>query len=371
MSEQFDLQVYYFSDANIKATFDEGFGKKIAWDIPLLEGYKHKFIKNWSLSKRLSNKFFQLFNPGVIGYLIKDTSPVIVLNGWSYSSDILTIITAKILRKKVWLRAENPLNQELRKSAFLLSLKRILFKLILFKFIDRFLYIGTESKDFFLYYGAKPKQLVHTPYGVDNDFFNTRHKALRNSKSQLLTKLKLPNDKRIVLFCGKYIEQKRPLDLLKAFSMIKETNLILVMVGEGPLRSKLELFIEEHKLYNVVLTGFVNQSQISDYYSIADVFVMCSGMGETWGLAINEAMNFHLPIVVTNTCGSSNDLVVNNVNGLIVEEGNIEGLSKAISTFINENELRKSAGEESARIVAHYSYDLVVKNMESSYAKND
>ncbi len=66
---------------------------------------------------------------------------------------------------------------------------------------------------------------------------------------------------------------------------------------------------------NVHLTGFINQSVIPKYYAIGDAFVMCSQEGETWGLSVNEAMNFALPIVVSDMVGCSEDLVEEGQNG--------------------------------------------------------
>ena len=57
---------------------------------------------------------------------------------------------------------------------------------------------------------------------------------------------------------------------------------------------------------------------------------MCSGLGETWGLSVNEAMNFGLPLVVSETCDSSQDLEIIGTNGYIFKEGNIQELSSEI-----------------------------------------
>ena len=71
-------------------------------------------------------------------------------------------------------------------------------------------------------------------------------------------------------------------------------------MGDGPLRNELEAYIAQYKVKNVVISGFINQSEIGTIYSMADLFVMCSGIGETWGLSVNEAMNFSLPVIVTS-----------------------------------------------------------------------
>jgi glycosyltransferase involved in cell wall biosynthesis len=364
LANTFELHVYYFSDASIKGTVDKGFGQKIKWDIPLLEGYQYTIIKNYSFSSSLSNQFFDLINPGILTHLFKDNSKIIIVNGWSYFSDILTIMTAKMLRKKVWIRAENPLSQEKKASKFKIFLKKILLKRLLFHFfVDRFLYIGAENKSFFKYYGVEEKDMIYTPYAVDNSFFNLQYQTFKNRTAQLKNSFGIIPGKKIVLFSGKYIPKKRPLDLLEAFHFLNDSSAFLIMLGDGELRHEMELYIENNKMNNVMLTGFINQASISKYYAIADVFVMCSGIGETWGLSVNEAMNFQKPVIVSKTCGSCADLVKDGENGFSFEEGNIQQLAGFLRRVLNDPDFRLSAGQKSAEIVTKFSINHIVSNM--------
>lgn len=362
MAEVFDLQVYYFSDASIKGNMDKGFNQAVKWDVPLLEGYKYRFLKNISGRKSLSNRMWDAINPGVIKSLVNDPSEIVIVNGWSYFSTLLTIFTGKILGKKIWLRAENPLNQELAKSKKILFAKKIILKFLLFPFINKFLYIGTESRKFFEYYGIKPEKLLFTPYAVDNDYFRQQHSDLPDSKT-LKSILNLPPDKKIILFSGKYIDKKRPVDLVKAFALLNDPGTMLVMVGEGELRNEMEQLIAANNIDGVLLTGFVNQSEISKYYAVADVFVMCSGPGETWGLSVNEAMNFGKPVIVSGTCGCCVDLVQDGVNGFSFPEGDIESLKLCLKKLLDDNDFRMNAGKVSLELIEQYSINNIVLNI--------
>ncbi|KAA9036401.1 glycosyltransferase family 4 protein [Ginsengibacter hankyongi] len=365
MSEEFDLHVYYFSDASIRGNVDVGFGQPVKWDIPLLEGYSATFLKNISGRKSLSNRIWDVVNPSVVTSLFKRDASIVIVNGWSYFSNLLTIIAAKMLGKKVWLRAENPLHQELKKSRNALRIKAVILKYLLFPFIDKFLYIGKESKQFFEYYGVKPSRLVYTPYAVDNELFQKESACLKN-KELVKHQLGLPREKDIILFTGKYIEKKRPLDLIKAFHLLNASSAVLVMAGEGELRKEMEVYIHENDIKNVILAGFINQSEIARYYAAADVFVMCSGMGETWGLSVNEAMNFALPVIVSKTCGCAEDLVHDNSNGFLYEERDIKALSDGIRTLLENEELRGKFGNASLKIINDFSIQHIVQNMKAA-----
>lgn len=362
LDQVFDLHVFYFSDASIRGNRDVGFNRNIKWDIPLLEGHSYSFLKNISGKKSLTNKFWDVVNPGVLGSMRKKSSSIIMLNGWSYFSDLLAIFSAKMMGRQVWLRAENPLNQELQKGKMTLRVKKLLFKHLLFPCVNKFLYIGEENKLFFQYYGVPASKFVYTPYAVDNKAFRQAKESF-GSKGGLKRSLGLPQDHQLILFCGKFIDKKRPMDLLKAFAMLDFRSVALVMVGDGPLMKMVDAFLKEHNLKNVFLPGFVNQSAIAQYYAAADLFVMCSGVGETWGLAVNEAMNFSLPVIVSKTCGCSRDLVHENKNGFLFEEGDTAGLKKYLQTLLENDKLRQEFGRNSLEIIDSYTIEHIVRNL--------
>jgi glycosyltransferase involved in cell wall biosynthesis len=363
-----DLEVCYFSDSSLKGGMDKGFGTSVTWDVPLLDGYKYCFLKNYRPGKGLNNKFLDVWNPGVWKKIRQYKPDIILFNDWTYSSSWMVLFTALLHGRATWLRAENPLNQELKKSRKVLWIKKIVFNYFLFRLVNKCLFIGTQSKAFFSFYGVPEKKLVYTPYAVDNDFF---YSAWQNNKQllpQIRQQLNIPVEKKVVLFSGKYIFKKRPLDLLQAFARLQANNYFLIMMGDGELRPEMEAFIQQHKVQYVLLTGFINQSQIPLYYSIADLFVMCSGTGETWGLSVNEAMNFAKPVIVSDTCGCSTDLVQQGVNGFVFPEGDIDQLAQYMKQVLENDGLREKMGEASLSIIRNFSIQLIVENIKRAAA---
>jgi glycosyltransferase involved in cell wall biosynthesis len=120
----------------------------------------------------------------------------------------------------------------------------------------------------------------------------------------------------------------------------------IMMVGSGELEHELRNYCREHSLNNVVFTGFVNQSDLVDYYSAADVFVLPSEV-EPWGLAVNEAMCAGLPIVASREVGCAPDLIQDGVNGYTLPAGDVEGLARALQLLITDKELRLRQGRAS------------------------
>lgn len=176
LAKEVELEVYYYSDVTLRGGVDKGFGKSIQWDVPLLEGYKSKFLKNYSSSKAMDCRFGDALNFGVWNVLRKTKSSVVLVNGWTYGTDLMVIFTAWIFGKKVWLRTETPLNQEVQKKGWKQKIKLFVLKYLLFKFfISKFLYIGTQNKNFYNFMGVPDAKLLFTPYAVDNIKFRSEY----------------------------------------------------------------------------------------------------------------------------------------------------------------------------------------------------
>jgi glycosyltransferase involved in cell wall biosynthesis len=356
------LRVLYCSDETLKGVHDEGFGVKVKWDIPLLNGYKYTFLRNLSFKPSINNGFCGLLNLDVISVLKKQPKSIIIVHGWTYATNVFSIFFAKFLGHIVCLRAETPLNQEKQKNKYITFIKHLYLR-FLFLFVDYGLYIGKQNKLFYKNFRFKESKLIFTPYCVDNYRFSTSASMI--SKSASIEKLQLPVNKKIILFSGKYIDKKRPMDLLNAIHQLNRSDTYTIFVGDGNLRTQMESFIINNGIeQNVLLAGFINQSMIPYYYAAADVFVMCSGLGETWGLSVNEAMNFNIPIIVSETCGSSFDLVKNGINGFTFKEGDIDELSNKISKSLtfNSDDIN-NLKDCNKSILKEYSYETIITNL--------
>jgi glycosyltransferase involved in cell wall biosynthesis len=361
LAKHISLRVYYYSGKDI-AQMDKGFGQEVSWDIPLLEGYESTFLKNSSSAKSMSNRLGDAVNFEIFKVLRNSDSQVIILNGWAYMSDWFILISAKLFGHKVWMRAEMPWNQEkLKPNSVKRRIKYWLFKYILFKYlVDRFLYIGSQNKLFYLNHGVPDRKLIFAPYAVENERFLAQKSADKFSYRQ---KYGIPSESIIILYSGKLIDKKRPLDLLRAFNLLDQKNVVLFYLGDGPLRGQIDTEIQNKKIQNVIISGFINQSEIGKIYNMADVFVMCSGIGETWGLSVNEAMNFGLPIIVSGTCGSAYDLVVNGQNGFIFKEGDIGELKMHLENLCKDEALRVEFGKKSSEKIMEHSHHVTVQNI--------
>lgn len=363
--DEIDLKVYFCWDIGVsKPGLEKEFNIKIQCDRALLDGYKHKFLKNCSL--RPSTSFFGIINWEIVSELFKNKYDAIIVHGYCRFTDWLAFCSAFLTGTPVFLRGESPLNQELMKSRKKLFIKKLVLR-PLFKKISAFLYFGEENKNFYKYYGVPDKKLFFVPYAIDNDKLIQLAEKLRPEKEKLKKKLlNNGNVGPVMLSVAKLIEKKHPMDLILAYeSLIADNQLpdttALVFIGDGVLRSELENYVSRQGLKNVYFTGFKNMSELLLFYAIADVFVLPSDVGETWGIVVNEAMCFNLPVVVSNVVGCGPDLVKDKGTGSIFPLGNIEKLASSIKDMILNKRTNRPL-----EVVGQYSYEKDVEGILSA-----
>ena len=111
----------------------------------------------------------------------------------------------------------------------------------------------------------------------------------------------------------------------------------------------------------LIIVGFKNQLELPDFYQLADTFVLPSGVGETWGLVVNEAMCFKLPVIVSHLVGCAEDLVEEGVNGYRFNLDHTEELTKKMNHLIQSTLLCQSMGISSQDKIKKYSYEKDVR----------
>ncbi|GAA4406014.1 hypothetical protein GCM10023187_25000 [Nibrella viscosa] len=361
--ETIQLKVYYCSKHGFNGEIDQQFKTGIQWDIPLLDGYDYEFLPNMALKPSIYS-FWGLLNFSVLQKLRKLPKGIVLVHGWAYAINWLTIVIGCILGHTICLRAESPLNLERIKNRALLWIRKVLLKQCLFRFVHHFLYIGSQNRAFYEWYGVPADKLIFTPYAVDNQRFLRQYTELSRNTVILKEQLGLPTSKRIILYSGKYVQKKRPLDLLRAFKALNRSDVALVLMGEGELRPVMEQYIRVHQLTDVFLTGFVNQSKVAEYYAVADLYVMCSDERETWGLSTNEAMNFALPLVLSSQVGCADDLLSEAENGFSYSCGDIAELTNTLQQFLYlSTEKIREMGMCSQLKIQTYSYEVIIQKL--------
>jgi glycosyltransferase involved in cell wall biosynthesis len=193
-------------------------------------------------------------------------------------------------------------------------IKQIVLGGILFKLCSGFLYAGTANKHLYTLYGVPEHKLHRFAYSWGYRSSFELSAQLKPQRNLIRAELGIPEKDLVTLFCGRLSREKNLFHLIDAYHRIDKENKSLVLVGDGELRESLQIYVEELGAQSVHFAGFQNRDQISKFYAISDIFVLPS-IRETWGIVVNEAMSFGLPVIVSDQVGAGEDLIAIGQNG--------------------------------------------------------
>ncbi len=189
------------------------------------------------------------------------------------------------------------------------------------------------------------------PTWVDTSVFHALPDSAdrQNIRAGIRRKLGIPLDARVLIFVGRLDRQKDPLLLLEAFqtALARGSDLFLVYVGDGALRSALEAALRAAQLsQRVMLTGALDRAAIAEALHAADLFVLSSAY-EGMPIAVLEALASGLPVVST-AVGELGRLVRDGVNGYLSRDRTAQSVAGAILAALNRiGELRGDPCEAS------------------------
>ncbi|WP_372896561.1 glycosyltransferase family 4 protein [Stieleria sp.] len=324
------------------------FGVKFEWDIPLLEGYDYHVLDNVSKTPGLMH-FAGCDTPGVADYFREQGFDAVVINGWVVKSCLQAARACKRLRIPCIVRGEA---NNLRPRAWW---KRLIHKRLM-RFYDAFCPIGKASAAFYRELGIPDERMFLAPYCIENDRLAATSPRDVDSIAAARRRFKIDADTCCFLFCGKLIEKKQPIGLMKAVALAQQqgAEFQLLVVGEGAQREQCERLAREGNL-PVQFAGFLNQSEIGQAYSAADALVLPSDNGETWGLVVNEGFAAGLPALVSDQVGCHPDLIHDGATGWVHPFGDWQTLADQLARAAGDREELQQMGRNAKALIRHYS----------------
>lgn len=353
------IKVFYTweKDASL---YDKDFGKEIKWDIPLLDGYDYEFVSN---NGNHGRDFRSVKNPELIREIEGWGAEAALFFGWNYHSHLKAMRHFKS-RIPVLFRGDSTLLNErpgLRRTA------RRLFLRWVYRYVDTALYVGLNNKDYFRAHGLKEEQLVFAPHAIDNGRFSDKDGKYEEEAKRWKKELGIDERDQVLTFVGKFQDTKDPFLLLEAFKEFGHPGWHLLYVGNGELESQLKEAVGSNK--NIHFLPFQNQSRMPVVYRLGEVFCLPS-KGETWGLAVNEAMACGRALLLSDRCGCTADLLVEGKNGFAFASGNKKDLVDKMRILMGSGQDIRSLGLFSARLIQSWSYDQVVPAIEQQLLKS-
>jgi glycosyltransferase involved in cell wall biosynthesis len=351
-----DLEVLFLSDHGLAPTHDPGFGRELQFDVPLVEGFPHRFVPNLSPRPSVAHPL-GLVNPGLVRLLARGGFDAVWVHGYAHASEWMAFASAAAAGLPYLVRGESTLQAGTRARWRGLVKRALLTPLV--RGAAGLLCVGAENRRFWESYGARKEQLFEAPYGVDNGWFAARSTEARASglAARLRREAGATPDDVLLLFVGKLVDRKAPLDLVEGVAALGAggRRCVAAFAGDGALRGQVEAALARRGVRGHV-AGFANQSVLPGWYAAADLLVLPSRR-ETWGLVVNEAMACGLPAVVSDRVGCGADLVDGHGTGARFACRDAGSLAAALGPFVEDAELRTDAARRAAARVS--AFDVV------------
>lgn len=338
-----EVKLFFTWHAGQKATYDQGFQQPIAWDIPLTDGYDWELVQNLSRNPG-THHFFGLRNPTLMSRIAQWRPDVVHITGWPYASHLLTMRACYKKGIPVIFRGDSHLLDGTGMWPKGFVKKEVLRRV--FSWPSLCLYVGNANRQYYKHFGVEEARLAYCPHSIDVKKFTDYCGHFEAAASRWKRSLGLA-EKKILLFAGKFEAKKQPLELIQAFEKLEDDSWALVMVGSGELEEEIKRKVSGNRRYRVL--PFANQSEMPVIYRLADVFILPSAWGETWGLSVNEALACARPVIVSEKVGCAAEVVEASCGWRFV--GGEEGLIDCLKTVTHSQD-RFQAMREAAQSAA-------------------
>lgn len=360
-----EVTAVYGSDFSVAGYRDPGFNAAVAWDTDLLSGYRSVFLTRAADGGPPNPD--RLSATGLAEALCAANPSAVLVLGYGRRFDREAFRAGRRLKLPILFRGET--TDHARRRTLFKSWIRDRALTWLYRRCGRILYIGRRSLEHYRRLNVPDDKLVFTPYCVDNAAFRAGEPDRDEMREKARREIGAGDEDVVVAFAGKLISLKGPDLLTHAARLLPEPvqrRLILLFVGSGEQRDRLEDEARRPPAIRAHFVGFQNQTRLSSWYHAADLLSLPSLHSETWGLVVNEALMHGVPCVVSQAVGCAPDLIDPGITGKVFDTGSAESLAQAILRalpLIGRLEVRTRCREKAAA----YSVDAAADGLARAF----
>lgn len=209
------------------------------------------------------------------------------------------------------------------------------------------------SDEYLITYGANKENIFRYPFTSLKESDVLAELTSEAEKQQIKSALNISEEK-VIITVGQFIPRKGFDILMKAMENLPKDYGVYI-VGGKPTEEYLKLK-EESNLTNVHFEGFKTKEELKKYYKAADLFVLPT-REDIWGLVINEAMGFALPVITTDKCVAGVELIEEGENGFITPVEDTKVLSEKIDILMKNENLIKAMAEKNLKKVKKFTIE--------------
>jgi glycosyltransferase involved in cell wall biosynthesis len=305
LRDDLSIKVFFTWHTGQVPVQDRGFMTPVKWDIPLTTGYEYELVPNCA-SDPGTYHFFGLKNPSLFEQVMAWRPDVVHITGWAWFSHLLAMYGFHRKGVPTLFRGDSHLlDRRLHGPRW--WIKRALLQRV-FSWPNDFLVVGAANRAYYEAFGVNPERLWLCPHSIDVGRFAEPSEVYEKEAARWRQELGIAQDRCVLLFAGKFERRKRATELMQAVRALPDPGTVLVMVGGGDLEAEVNALAASMPERFRVLP-FQNQARMPVVYRLGDLFVLPSAFGETWGMAVNEALACGRPVLVSDRVGCAEDVV--------------------------------------------------------------
>lgn len=283
----------------------------------------------------------------VTRWLKKDYDAVVVC-GYSSPTLMAAMAWMRLHRRPFYMEVDGGLVREESRGKYL-------FKKLLVSAADWWISSGRQTTGYLVHYGAREDGVFHYPFTSLWEKEILPRIPEEAEKEALRRNLGMTENK-IALYVGRFDPKKGMDELLHAVPKLPEDTGVYFVGGE-PSQAHLD-YCREQNLGNAHFVGFTKKEELADYYKAADVLVLPT-WSDVWGLVVNEAMAFGLPVITTDRCVAGAELIRDGENGYLIPVRDPEKLTSRICTLLQQD--YRKMGAAALETIRPYTVENMVK----------
>lgn len=334
LGKYYDLTVLFEAKRAPGITFN--------WKEDGIKNFKAIFLKEGEIEeKKIDWK--------VLRFLRKVNYDYIVVTNYAYFTEMIALLSLKLRHIPYYYELDGAM------IGYGESKMKHLFKSFLLQGAKGYISPSYMSDDYVKYYAGKDVKIHRYPFSSLSDADILPNALSLLEKQTLRQKLGIKEPK-MILAVGQFIHRKG-FDVLMEAAKDMDKNIGIYIVGGKPTEEYLDLQ-RKFNLTQVHFEGFKTKDELADYFKAADLFVHPT-REDIWGLVINEAMAYGLPVVTTNKCVAGMELIAD--KDCLIDTDSPEQLKVIMDKLMADDERRADIAIHNLRKITNYTVEKMAE----------
>ncbi len=334
LGKYYDLTVLFEAKRAPGITFN--------WKEDGIKNFKAIFLKEGEIEEKKVN--WNIFR-----YLNKMDYDHVVVTNYAYFTEMAALLSIKLRHIPYYYELDGAMAGYGENS-----FKRR-FKSFFLKGAKAYFSPSCVSDEYVNYYAGNAAKIHRYPFSSLSDTDILQHPLSSDEKLSIRKRLGVKESK-MILAVGQFIHRKG-FDVLMEAAKDMDRNTGIYIVGGKPTEEYLEMQ-RKYGLTQVHFEGFKTKDELAEYFKAADLFVLPT-REDIWGLVINEAMAYGLPVVTTNKCVAGMELISD--KDCLVDIDNPQQLKNIMETLMADDERRERLAVENLTKIKGYTVEKMAE----------